>query len=1045
MAEFNLDEETSGQRVFDLDEEPAPKLNKTEQAIVNAETGTHGVPRIKAKDAKAMDYINSGAANFNAALMMIPDFVNSAINKAPVIATGGVSAAAEGVTPKLIADNNQERVLDYYREHGNPGVDNPLGKGIDRVGQEFGANAVPSGLLMRSAAKFAPGTAPSFDAMGPGGSFVDKLLASIAQSPSRAAKGEVAATLGSGTGASVAQQNFPGNHAAEAAGQVAGGFSPSIPALAKYTLTGQVIKHGADAIGDMLSSAAKPFAVENPTTSKEKLINWAAELGSARKEAKGRAVVQRVMGDELGTDEMAQLKQAEELKQEIPGFNPSVAEATGSPSLIAQQADLEARTSAGKDLNTIVRRREKNVEAIDTFAEKNAAGQEGSPEFVIDSASNRVTNLRQTLERQDKNASFERGTVADQLPVSDKEAAGITIKEQLDAAREARRRNLETRKDQLGLNDVDVTVPFTDIAQRLARKYTPESMFNDLNNYPEVLSKIKEAGAPVVVNVKNQGQAKFMEAVSRLGRNNGAANPVQAVYDAVKAAGGNAESVLTSNSTWDMATKIFGSARKGREWSDMAGPFQHLVNGVWEKMGVNLRMDPKQAARYVAATRGGSTTPPPALAEFRHRGVTPEGNILKDSKVSFDDLTALRERVSDDLIEARAGSPGGGPPKNKQIAMLAKLKEDIDGVIGDTLAKVHPDMRDAAKQYRMEYFKQLVQPFEQGVAAKVRGLDGQAFYRTQPEKVADAFFQKGNVGGAQQFKEIFSGNPEAQKALNDIVLDRVRQYAVKDGQIDPDRLTKWLGDHRSVLAHFPEISNQLVSVQAANDAIITRQAQLAARRQTIEDQLITRVTDAYSRGADAQSVIKGALRDPRKMGQLIASSRQTDGALPALQRNVWKQATTGDATDVIKFMSQHESSLKKLFTTEHLENIAKIAAARMMVERVPVAEGTAWVPRPLEAVEKQLGLTIPQALGRWHTTITGRSQKEYIIAETALRALRGRAALGADDAMRAALYDFNIARDFAKALEPGSMTMVKAKQLYGRLFALGIPLTERDK
>jgi hypothetical protein len=246
-----------------------------------------------------------------------------------------------------------------------------------------------------------------------------------------------------------------------------------------------------------------------------------------------------------------------------------------------------------------------------------------------------------------------------------------------------------------------------------------------------------------------------------------------------------------------------------------------------------------------------------------------------------------------------------------------------------------------------------------------------------------------------------------------------------------------------VLLEFPELRRELRNVDALNNAYVDRQAQLGQRQKTIEDTMLARAVTGFERGNTSQSVINAALKEPRKMGQLISAVRQTDGALPALQRNVWQSATEGDATSILRFMHENKASLAKLFTQEHLDNIQKIAAARMMFERVPEPGGSAWVPRPLEAVEKQLGVPIPSLLGRWHTLITGRSQKEWVIAETMLRAIRGRAALGADDAMRAALYDPATAREFAHALAPG-MLPARAKRLHSRLVALGIPLTDRD-
>lgn len=75
--------------------------------------------------------------------------------------------------------------------------DNPMLQGVRRVGQEVGAMALPGmGVIGKAAA------------------------------PAKVALGELASAVGSGTGAAIAQQAFPGNPLAEFAGQMVGGMTP---------------------------------------------------------------------------------------------------------------------------------------------------------------------------------------------------------------------------------------------------------------------------------------------------------------------------------------------------------------------------------------------------------------------------------------------------------------------------------------------------------------------------------------------------------------------------------------------------------------------------------------------------------------------------------------------------------------------------------------------------------------------------------------------------------------------------------------------------
>lgn len=210
--------------------------------------------------------------------------------------------------------------------------------------------------------------------------------------------------------------------------------------------------------------------------------------------------------------------------------------------------------------------------------------------------------------------------------------------------------------------------------------------------------------------------------------------------------------------------------------------------------------------------------------------------------------------------------------------------------------------------------------------------------------------------------------------------------------------------------------------------------------------MLTRAVNSYARGtATPESIISGALSDPRKMAQLMGAARRNDGALAALRRNVWEQATGGDAASILKFTTQNEKSLGVLFSREHLQNIQNIASARAMLSRVPDPTGAAFVPRPLAAVERAIGQELPQLSSRIFAFKSGRVQKEYLIIDSFLRSLRGRTQFAADDAMKAALYDPQIARDFAHSLDVRSIPVQTANKLHARLLSLGIPLLDREK
>lgn len=834
-----------------------------------------------ADEAGVSDYVGAAFGGFNKGLGLPVDIVNA------LLGTVGLGSEKPFLGSK------------WFEHMGMVPTppDTVAGRGLQRIGEEFGGAVLPTGATMKAASAIAPAaarTAPSF---------IKGLLEPIAQNPGTSLALESAATAGSGTAAAAARELAPDNHVAEQLAQIAGGFAPGA------------------------------YAKVAPTMLVAKGVNKFKQTFSKEAQAKaGEKIVKDMLGRELTPGAMNSLKEADRLSTEIPGFQPSIAEATGSPGLIAQQRSIESKATGG-ELDRLVGRRQSNAQAVDEYTTAAAPAAPNNPEFVVNTAKGRIDSLSAGVERQQANVTANRQGLAQRaFPTVDRAEAGGTIRAQLQAERAARREAADRVSAELGLDDVDATANFTRFAQDARQVFRPTSPFEDGANRPGVLREIARVGRPV------PGQ-----------------NP---------------------------------------DGSPM---------------------------------------------------LRPDGSpVMVPRQVTFRDLKGLRERVSDDLIDAS----GSANPSRKLVRDLTRLREQVDGLIERTaMNSSDPSVAERYAAFRRAYYDDYIVPFEQGAAYKVRAVDGRGFHKTTDERVADTFFKAGDTTGADQFNAIFANRPEARDALRASVVDGMRDAVVRDGVIDPQRFAAWLTKHRSVLERFPDIAAELRTPAAADMAYIRRQQQLAGRQQTIEDAMLTRTLNSYSRGGmTPEGAIDAALKDPRRMTQLVGAVRRTEGALPALRRVLWDRAMgagNGDAEAITKFIVDNGKSLRLLFGAEHLDNIRNIVSARAMLNRVPHPTGSAYVPRPLEAVERVIGQQLPQLGNRIFALKSGRVQKEYLLIDMFLRSLRGRVQFAADDALRAALYDPKLARELANSLELGSNHVVKARQIQSRMIDLGIPLLNK--
>ena len=408
----------------------------------------------------------------------------------------------------------------------------------------------------------------------------------------------------------------------------------------------------------------------------------------------------------------------------------------------------------------------------------------------------------------------------------------------------------------------------------------------------------------------------------------------------------------------------------------------------------------------------------------------PEGQT-----VTFADLKALRERLTDDLLDAQSSAS----PSRKRIRVLASLQERIDGVINDLTQVADPDLSARYNQFRETYFNEFIEPFERGAAFATRQRDGRGFYSLPDERVAGAFFGARDVSGARQFKAAFGNDPDATAALASAAMDNLRDATVRNGVIDPRRFENWLRSHDSVLNEFPEIQSAVSDVRSASQALSVRQAQLDLRTKQVNDSILGRRLQAVSRGTQTpEQLISSAVRDPRQMQSLVSSLRGDDAALESLKRHVWDNLTDLSPTQLSNFMEGNAPSLSRLFGIRHLGDLQNIQRARALVESVPAPTGQGFRPDPTGALARQVGSGIPQIQSRIFAAESGRTSFRFVATDMFARFIRGRSQIQSDALLREALYNPEVARDLSSMIGFRGNRPESANRLNAWLFNLGM-------
>lgn len=414
-------------------------------------------------------------------------------------------------------------------------------------------------------------------------------------------------------------------------------------------------------------------------------------------------------------------------------------------------------------------------------------------------------------------------------------------------------------------------------------------------------------------------------------------------------------------------------------------------------------------------------------------------SLPEGQPVTFSDLKALRERVTDDLIDAQSSAT----PSRKRIRVLATLQERLDGVINDLTEVADPGLAQRYQEFRAAYFNQYIEPFERGAAFTVRQRDGRAFYRLPDEQVAAAFFSPGNVSDARQFKAAFGDDAEATAALASAAMDSLRSSAVRDGVIDPRRFENWRRAHESVLNEFPEIGAEVSNIQSASQALSARQAQLDLRLKAVNDSILARRLQAVSRGTRTpEQLISSAVSDPREMRSLVASLRDDPAALESLRRHVWDTASGLSPQQLATFMDDNAASLSRLFGIRHLSDLRRLQRARMMIESVPAPRGQPFRPDPTRAIADQLGSGVPQIQSRIFAAESGRTSFRFVAGDMFARFFRSQSQGASEALLNEALYNPQVAADLASMIDTSSLKPEAGRRLNAWLFNLGLGALE---
>tara|TARA_R100000951_G_C2618061_1_gene173469 strand:- start:60 stop:1226 length:1167 start_codon:yes stop_codon:yes gene_type:complete len=361
--------------------------------------------------------------------------------------------------------------------------------------------------------------------------------------------------------------------------------------------------------------------------------------------------------------------------------------------------------------------------------------------------------------------------------------------------------------------------------------------------------------------------------------------------------------------------------------------------------------------------------------------------------------------------------------------------------------------------FRNAYKERIINRFEKSAAYTSQRLGKTQEYKIADEKVADAFLT--NVQSAKQFKEVYTDtitgqiDPDALLSLESVVLDKVRKTAFANDILDPKKLNKYINNNKQVLEQFPSILNKLTDSQVASSFVSNRVAQLNNRKALIQDNMLAKKlmfgqSPIMKGEVDVDALLIKAIKQPTLMKQINARLKTPDEK-EALRRSVSKimfEVSDPAANPAVfkQFLETNKSSLNSVYTPEHINNLNIIADAYSIISRTPMPQGVgATTPGVVQEASKQMGMSVPSILSRAYAAESGRTSTRYIAGDIFGRFVLTKGKQRADALFYEAMFDPNIAKDYARFATDKVGNKLVTKRLNGYLFNLGYPSEDENQ
>jgi hypothetical protein len=310
----------------------------------------------------------------------------------------------------------------------------------------------------------------------------------------------------------------------------------------------------------------------------------------------------------------------------------------------------------------------------------------------------------------------------------------------------------------------------------------------------------------------------------------------------------------------------------------------------------------------------------------------------------------------------------------------------------------------AANQANAEYSR----IFKEGLGGKMGpyAMNKYGKVTNDEDVVRKLVFNPENKRGTQEFFDIYGSNPEAHKLLENGVTDMFAKATVRDGEIKPALVETFMRQHAQQLNLVPAIKSKLNNVDAMNDALLARRADIVDQQKAVDKSVVAKIAKAD----DPIEVINSALTNRDQMRTLVAQASRTPEGAQSLSRAIAE--AVGQQKNPLQFLTDNAATLRPALNKlgpDHFENLQTLAKAEEMMGRVK-SPTNVNLDKLKDIGEQTIGTSGKGILSRLMNVNKGYMSGEYAAFDLGGRYIYKIKTEEANKIMEAAIYDPEMAK-----------------------------------